>query len=55
MKHQKPRWVALKQWVARPSYNLSVVSSNPIKVSRCFLDQETTHIALVLVGSRNGL
>ena len=29
------------QWVARLTFNLSAVGSSPIKVPRCFIEQET--------------
>ena len=41
------------QWVARLTRNVQVVGSSPIKDPRCFLEQETLPL-LVLVGYRNG-
>ena len=43
------------QWVERQTRNPSVVSSKPIKGSRCFLSKKLYHHCLVLVGSKNGL
>ena len=42
------------QWVARLTRNVEVVGSSPIKGPRCFIEQETLPLCLVLVGSRNG-
>ena len=42
------------QWVARLTRNVEVVGSSHIKGPRCFLEQETLPLCLVLVGSRNG-
>ena len=44
----------MAQCVARLTRNVEVVGSSHIKGPRCFLEQETLPLCLVLVGSRNG-
>ena len=40
------------QWVARLTRNVKVLGSSPIKGPRCFIEQDTLPLLLVLVGCR---